>query len=1588
MRVRLVLFALVAGFMSASVGVSAGDKGGDEVQRKSGVRAPVPSYPLPFVVGGANATTAPAISTGYYFVDNDDEAPDYWRPDESLFTDTLMEPGTWRRILSGPNQQPLSYWRDPARNIYGGHAYFRNPGNMLDSTDDAFAGPISIGFPFFFNGVRYDSFYVSTNGVIALSNRRYFYEYDASGFPIRRAALERSQGVFSVYDPASDDPANVGGRTRVANGTDTTDPAQDNWGYFYVACGGDPASATRGIRTKVNRLLDENSLINTQYANPSSWLSGTCPALIAPFWDDLQLSVYNTSESVVDDFGKAYFKRSPSNDKLIIYFVRLTPHGPKRAVVGGVTHNVTFALNNRPGQGEHYSLGGQVILNRQDSSVVFMYERFQGIAPRNALQPHPAPVWVRCNSTIGVTGAARRLATVAQTPVDLDFTKTKYTQSTEVLCNVLNPTFGGEAVGFRQVSNRQDDGTLPRDFLAIKFKQWKNYLRVINVFYRVRPLNNNAPLDFTQIVTAANANNYELLAGETRLGAIQPIAIIQNLTNNIQGPVGVNYVRQGVNFRARFRIINEATGKIIYNTSKSITDAALRDSTLSGVQRCTFDGTNEPYAAANTFVRPYEFVKVTFPPFEPNEYVEANIGRMIASVIAEPRDSVNQPLGDEWPFDDTTGLRLFVMRRLTQFNDDVNEYHLIGGSPMPSILKWVNLETEVVDGDELTNNPPPPRGEYAAHNNAIFTLKSPVIRMNRVTLGNQDIPAFGTFGGDELRSFPINLLGRKNAVLSISYQRTGRMPSIARGWADNRLVGPEHRVNGQAVLSTTPFIRRPDELWVEFPRPSSDGLNGIANIQSWVFDMAGLGNNYTQPFRMFGGGGFVRGFDQANKNQQLNATALPPLGGFREDLFDDGKDFEYQKITIPIPDTILRWVNEGARNFRFRLRVQALNHAAPPFPSDDEDNFFIDNVKILFPDEVTDLEMTNITLIWPYTMAPASQATRVPIRVKISNNTNLAAPAFSVRIQIKPAGNEMQQVYCRTITVPTLPGNREVLLPFPDANFRTTTPGQYKVTGKIFFPGGDLDSLNDSTFTNFTMTFGEAFAYEVNPRQSVNDVPNIQFSGVTGKGLNHRGANFGGTPNGNVIWGPNPPQANLQPQQQFMWGVPTSAAPWQYGADAGNASGQLAMRFTLYSQDTILGYQAFWAELNQDILNISFSLYRDLGGTPDAERIPLSTATRRRGEDELDNDPEPKFGRYASYLLDRPVILPPGEYWASVAQMGTEGYELGASASRMGTVTTVYSDIPVPGAGNRTLLIDKNFRARTRAGALQNDNRFAFELTRFSGDWSPFTPSIGNLAYSHLSAMGMSLGFPTFSGGSWIPLVRPYLGNRSFSNPPQFVNCVIPVELSFFDGKERAAGVDLFWETASEKNNSGFHVERRSISETTNLATGAPALNCEDLTSSKNAPWASIGFVTGAGNTSTTQNYKFFDSEVAKSTLYEYRLRQVDFDGTESFSNVVNVAFGMDNNVALESNFPNPSTGKTTFRFRVPSREVVRFEVFDMMGNLVKTLYNDLVTGQNSDYVIEWDGRDENNLDVASGAYLYRLTAGENSVSRTMTVVR
>jgi hypothetical protein len=72
-----------------------------------------------------------------------------------------------------------------------------------------------------------------------------------------------------------------------------------------------------------------------------------------------------------------------------------------------------------------------------------------------------------------------------------------------------------------------------------------------------------------------DALNYELLAGHPQLGQIQPVAIVQNLSNEIMGASGINYQAQDLEFKTRFVIYNPITEKNLYNKAVRITANAV-----------------------------------------------------------------------------------------------------------------------------------------------------------------------------------------------------------------------------------------------------------------------------------------------------------------------------------------------------------------------------------------------------------------------------------------------------------------------------------------------------------------------------------------------------------------------------------------------------------------------------------------------------------------------------------------------------------------------------------------------------------------------------------------------------------------------------------------------------------------------------------------------------------------------------------------------------------------------------------------------------------------------------------------------------
>jgi len=209
------------------------------------------------------------------------------------------------------------------------------------------------------------------------------------------------------------------------------------------------------------------------------------------------------------------------------------------------------------------------------------------------------------------------------------------------------------------------------------------------------------------------------------------------------------------------------------------------------------------------------------------------------------------------------------------------------------------------------------------------------------------------------------------------------------------------------------------------------------------------------------------------------------------------------------------------------------------------------------------------------------------------------------------------------------------------------------------------------------------------------------------------------------------------------------------------------------------------------------------------------------------------------------------------------------------------------------------------------------------------------------------------------PITAPY-GYFQFSTDEP-----LPVELTSFDLYTMNGDVVLRWTTASELNNRGFEVERK---------TGEPD------------EWRTVGFVPGNGTTLRTVNYSFTDKAPGSGEMH-YRLKQFDHDGTVKIYNgsSVNVEeFGYE----LYQNYPNPvSSGdpSTVVYFTLKEDGYAALTVYNAIGEEVMKP------------VVSVMGKGIHRVDIptrglTAGVYFYRLETipqggnGKGTLIRKMIV--
>ena len=179
------------------------------------------------------------------------------------------------------------------------------------------------------------------------------------------------------------------------------------------------------------------------------------------------------------------------------------------------------------------------------------------------------------------------------------------------------------------------------------------------------------------------------------------------------------------------------------------------------------------------------------------------------------------------------------------------------------------------------------------------------------------------------------------------------------------------------------------------------------------------------------------------------------------------------------------------------------------------------------------------------------------------------------------------------------------------------------------------------------------------------------------------------------------------------------------------------------------------------------------------------------------------------------------------------------------------------------------------------------------------------------------------------------------------INGVIPVQLTTFQAAFNKNNVTLSWETATETNNRGFEVEKKFSNS-----------------------WRVIGFKEGKGTTTELNKYSFVDElDASAAGKIYYRLKQIDFDGTFSYSKEVNVdVVGGPKEFALEQNYPNPFNPTTTIKYTLPFESKVKIVVYNIAGEMVKELVNSVVNSGTHKAEFNLNG-----LSLSSGIYFYSI---------------
>jgi hypothetical protein len=268
---------------------------------------------------------------------------------------------------------------------------------------------------------------------------------------------------------------------------------------------------------------------------------------------------------------------------------------------------------------------------------------------------------------------------------------------------------------------------------------------------------------------------------------------------------------------------------------------------------------------------------------------------------------------------------------------------------------------------------------------------------------------------------------------------------------------------------------------------------------------------------------------------------------------------------------------------------------------------------------------------------------------------------------------------------------------------------------------------------------------------------------------------------------------------------------------------------------------------------------------------------------------------------------------------------------------------------------------------------FTFEATRGGGNTGSLAVYAGDIqilskdiaADLGTSPKSFSAPLPPSVGGTvfYIYIVVNASKNGVVIDNTGISGGALPITLSSFKVNLSADSPILTWTTLSEIDNYGFFVQKSQDMQT----------------------WADVtnSFQAGYGTTIEQHSYSFADNTLPTGNYY--RLHQVDLDGTSHYSDAVSVVAGVDvtpvvKEFVLNQSYPNPFNPSTTISYSVPKQAHASLVIYNMLGEQVATLVNEVVApGAHS---VVW-----NASGLSSGTYFYVLNSDSRvQVRKTMLV--